>query len=247
MKVTSLEAAQRALHALVRGEASADDVAARIGAPAARLRVVRRMIRGHVTRALEKVFPCVRAHLSPRTWEELAASYYAAHPPTSFELNRAAAAFPGYLAGAIGDQPHREATLAHAELAELEWEALAAYLAPDAEWAGDVGLRINPTLTLLSLDFAVVDVLSAWDGGAKDPPPGLPEAPMPASRLALIWRHPGTLRVRYRWANDDLLFALKVASEGLDPGEAAEAGGHVAELGHRAVAAAVTAGLLAEA
>jgi uncharacterized protein len=244
MTSMSLDATQRTLHALFRDEATVDEVAARVGTSAARLRVVRRMIRGHVRGALQKCFPCVRAHLSPEAWEELVAGYYAAHPPASFELNHAAAAFPDHLARAIAGGEAHDATLAHAELALLEWEALATYLAPDTEHDPDVRFRVNPTLSLLSLDFEVVEVLTAWDGGAVNPPPGLPTSPMPASRIALIWRHPRRHRVRYRWANHDLLFALKIASEGLDPAEAAEAGGHSAVLGLRTVEAAVASGVL---
>jgi hypothetical protein len=240
----SLEAAQRALHALVRDEASPEEIEDAIGAPAARLRVYRRMIRGHVRRALEKCYPAVRAHLSGAAWRELASGYYGDHPPTSFELNHAAAAFPGWLAGQISGDGAPEASPAHVDLAFLEWEALAAYLSAETVPELTTGYAVNPTLSMLSLDYAVVEVLSAWDEGRNEPPPGLPAEPMPSPRVAVIWRHPSRHRVRYRWADDDLLFALKVAHEDLDPGAAALAGGHPPSLGQQAVERAVEAGLL---
>ncbi len=240
----SLEAAQRALHALVRDEASPEEIEEAIGAPAARLRVYRRMIRGHVRRALEKCYPAARAHLSETAWRELASSYYADHPPTSFELNHAAAAFPPWLASQTSAGGAPEAGPAHVDLAFLEWEVLAAYLSAETVPEPATGYAVNPTVSMLSLDYAVIEVLSAWDEGRNEPPPGLPVEPMSSPRVAVIWRHPTRHRVRYRWADDDILFALKVAHEGLDPGAAATAGGHAPSLGEKAVENAINAGLL---
>ncbi len=59
-----------------------------------------------------------------------------------------------------------------------------------------------------------------------------------------MFRHPERHHAAYLRATDDLLFAVKVVHEGLDPAEAAAAMGAPAELAEAAIAQAVGAGLV---
>jgi hypothetical protein len=196
-------------------------------------------VRGHVGTALDKNYPVTRA-LLPDVWQALSDAYFRDVAPTSWELNAAAESFPAWLETRVG---RHEGLLAfHVDLASFEWEQFAAYVSvehvPDpATLSAPVP---NPTASVLQLAHPVAGFIGAWNAGERPAPP----APLASPQLTFLFRHPRTGRVMYQVATDDLLFALKVAAEGLDPVAAAASIGQPPEAARRAMAFAADVGIV---
>ena len=122
-------------------------------------------------------------------------------------------------------------------VARLEWQVFEAYRRPDPERSAASGLgpRVNPTLVTLEPGWRLCPWL------ARSPRAGLPER---GDEVALVWRHPETLRSRYHSATPRHLLALKIVLEEIAVERAAaEAGVDVAEV-EAVLAGAVASGLL---
>lgn len=242
--MTTLRALQAAMHGVLRGETPVDEAAGRLGVDPRRLAVYRDFVRGHVRTALEKNFRVTRALLPTETWEALCAAYFRDLPPAHWELNAAAESFPAWLEQRL-DDGHAGLEPFHVDLAQFEWEEFAAYVHPAEVEPPGPGEppRPNPTLSLVAFGHPVAAFVRAWYAGeraAGDPLPGPLDAPQPTA----FFRHPRTGKVMYQVADDDLLFALKVTHDGLDPAAAARSIGQPGELGERAVARAIELGLV---
>jgi hypothetical protein len=234
----NLQALQATVHRVLRGEVPVEDGAAALGCDARRLRIYREFVRGHVQTALEKNYEITRATLPAPTWEALVEAYFAAFPTAHWELNAAAEPFPAWLETRIG--LHEGLHPFHCELAQFEWEEFAAYSNRAEVPAAVEAPTPNPTLSILQLAHPVAAFVQAWNAGER---PAIP-APLPAPRLTFLFRHPRSGKVMYQDATDDLLFALKVTHEGLDPAAAARAIGAAPELGEQALAVAADVGII---
>ena len=241
--MATLSEVQAALHRAFRGE-GVEGVAAEVGVDPGRLAIYQRFVRGHVDDVLDHDFPMVRALVPEASWQALQDGYFAAHPAGHWELNRAAEAFPGYVAeraagGLTG------VTAFHADLAAFEWEQFVAFVNPEVLPAPEAleAPVLNPTLSVLSLAYPVLALAEAYDADALDPATPIP-GPVDPPEVMLVFRHPTRHFASYLRATDDLLFAVKVVHEGLDPAEAAAAVGATAELAEAAIRKAVDAGLV---
>lgn len=211
----------RTFHEVVRSERSVEAGADALQVDPRRLGIYRNFVRQHVRTALEHHYPTVQALLGESAWERLYEAYVEACPPTSWELNAAAAAFPEFIEERLdSDGP---LSLFHAALARFEWEQYAVNTAPidlpDPATLSEPVL--NPTLSLLQLPFAVVPFVVAFDAGRD---PALPDAD-DAAPLALLFRRPATGNCAYYNGSDTLMFALKVTHDGLSAEAAAAASG----------------------
>jgi hypothetical protein len=216
-----------AVHRVMRGELDARDVPAMSDLRADRLALYAGFVRGHVRTAVEKNHAVLADVLRGPVWEALLAGFFREHPPVSYELNAAAEPFRAFLAGRVAAGAEG-LTPFHVEIAELEWQEWAAY-SSEAEAAVPEGSNVpvlNPTLRILSLDYPVAAFVEAWRravrSGASERPPA-PTAVAP--EVVFVFRDPTSqLAVFYR-ATEPLLFALKVAADGLDVTQAAEISG----------------------
>ena len=105
------------------------------------------------------------------------------------------------------------------DLARLEW---AVHTVKNGEIEIPVAveqLGVNPTVQLLQLSWKNLCSILNSDG---DPPYTNPE---PGEEFVLIWLDPKTLRVKTQPASDEDLLVLKMVVEGIDPQDAAVAGG----------------------
>lgn len=233
---------QAALHRAFRG-GDVDAVASEVGVDPKRLAIYQAFVRDHIDTVLDQDFPMVRTLVPRECWEALLDGYFEGHPATNWELNRAAEAFPAYVAErAAGGL--EGVTAFHADLAAFEWEQLVAFVHPAVmPDPGELDApALNPTLAVLSLAHPVIEVAEAYDDDALDAGFPIPEAVSPPE-VVLVFRHPTRNVTEYLRATDDLLFAVKVVHEGLDPAEAAKAAGATVELAEAAIGQAVEAGL----
>lgn len=211
------------VHAVIRQDLSVDSGAAELGCDPARLAIYRRFIAAHVQSALDKNFTVLKALLGPEAWASLGKRYYAEVPASSWELNEAARPFPAWLAARqeAGDDA---LTAFHVAVASWEWEEFATYVHPAEIPAADslTAPIVNPTLSILELPCPVAAFMAAWLDGARDQP--LP-TPKDGAEVAFLWRRPDTSRVAFHQAVDDLVFAVTVAHQGLDPAVAARENG----------------------
>ena len=245
--MATLSAVQRALHEVLRGATPVAEGAAALGIAPERLGVYARFVRGHVETALRKNFPTLRAILPGEVWARLSDAYFATHPPRAADLNQAAAAFPAFVAGQLdaGWEPTLEPF--HVALAQLEWAEFTTWVHPARVPAVSpaAAATLNPTLTVLELACPVVRWLVAYDAGARDAAAPLPtRAQGPELTLIFRKRVAGEYRVGRYVADDDLLFALKVAHEGLDPAVVALDHGLDLDLARAAMARAIDLGLV---
>lgn len=240
--MATLRQVQALMHRVIREELPVAAGAAELGCDPGRLDIYRRFVAGHVRTALDKNFPVLMTLLGPERWGRLTRAFYAEMPPSSWELNEAARPFPGWLSER--EQAGDEALVPfHVALASWEWEEFATYVheaeipSPDA-LAGPV---VNPTLSILELPCPVAAFMARWVEGCRDLP--LPTRDQGAE-VALLWRRPDTGRVAFHQAIDDLLFAVSVAHQGLDPADAARAHGLPEEAAREAFGRAARMGLV---
>lgn len=222
-----LNALQHLLHRMFRDEVSVGEVAERLGSDPRRLAIYHRFVHTHVRQALAANFPATLAALGEPASEALQAAYFEAHAPPDWNLDHAAAAFPDFLEARAAD-PFAVA------LARLEWE-VAEVTRTDTE----PGSGLNATLSVLQSPFPLVAWLADFHAGR---PAGA--RPAAAPELALIFRHPSRDTGCHYAASDDLLFALKVTHDGLDPMDAARAAGLDPDAAAAAMARAREIGLV---
>lgn len=189
-------------------------------------------VHGHVRVTLERVFEVTRDALPAGTWSTLVGRFYDTRPAAAYEINQLAAGFPALLAeaGDLDLPPWLPA------LARLEWALFAAHTAPVELPTTVERLTLNPTAEALE---------HAWRLCAyREAPPPRTAPPAPGDEVALVWRHPRTLRSHYMAANARTLLAVKLAAEGIAPEDAAAAGGVPVDNVHTAIAEHVGHGLL---
>lgn len=238
----TLRETQRALVACFRGESSVEAAAETLGVDPARLAIYARMVEGHVRQAVAATFPETLSALDPAVRPALDAAFYDAHPPSGWSLDAAAVPFPGFLEGYL---PGRVSETDAAFLVELaRFEAVLAEVALDATVeaagappAGDGPFELNPTLIAVEVEHPLVEWLVAAPRPATLPPRG-------PARTALVFRHPVRDTACFQTATDDLLFALKIAADGLDPDDAARAAGLPIDAARAALANALALGLV---
>lgn len=223
----TLAEVQKTVHDALLGRLDVADAATRLGVSAERLALYARLVGAHRQRVLVKNHPVLRSILPERAWADLVQGYLSECPASERELNASVASFPEWLESRIGFTD--SLTLFHADLAAAEWELVSAWLHP-ADWAASTGAvpRVNPTLAVLELSHPVARFLADPERRSAIPAPG--------REVLLVWRHPARHSVVYRSADDRLLFALKVAQEGLSVSEAVLASG-LAEATVRAILA----------
>ncbi len=234
---------QAMVHGVLRQETPVETGALMLGCDPDRLAIYRRFVDGHIKKVLAKDYRITRSILPPDVWQRLVDDYFHERPASSWELNAACEAFPGFLAerqeaGARAVEPF------HVALARYEWERFATYMhlarVPDAS---DLDApTLNPTLSILELTCPVVAFVMRWNAGEHDPTAPLPTVEQGPERV-LMFRSAAD-SVCYPVANDDLLFALKVTYEGLDPIATAEAAGLPADLARAAMDEARRIGLV---
>lgn len=201
-----------------------------LDAPPARVALYAEFVFAHVRVVLEKLYPAVRAALPAATWDDVVARYYALRPArVHYEVNHAGEGFPAHLEQA--DVPDFVPALAR-----LEWTIFTVHRSTTEVPAAVDRLTLNPTVETAE---------HAW-GLCAFADPASPRATPPAAgdEVAVVWRHPVTRLARFMPANARTLLAVKLASEGLDPREAAEAGGVPLERVEQAIAEHVGHGLL---
>ncbi len=187
-----------------------------------RLALYARFIASHPRGMLEKNFPLTRRALGAEAWEGLVTRFVSEHPPQSWELNRAAAAFADFLErrrneGATLIAPFIP-SLARFEHTEFSvWSSEAEVPLPGSVEAP----APNPTLEVLAHPFRLVPfVLAALhsnDGALSEPEAG--------EETVLMWRHPVTHRTRFRSAEPGALLALKLVVEAIPLDRAAAEAG----------------------
>lgn len=202
-----------------------------LDAPPGRVALYAEFVFGHVRVVLEKLYPAVRAALPDATWQALVTRFYALRPARHYEVNHVGEAFPSLLEDARSTLPDFVPALAR-----LEWTIFCVH-----RGATEVPTRVDR----LTLNPTVETVEHAWGLCAfADPASPRTTAPAPGDEVAIIWRHPVTRLARFLPANARTLLAVKIAAEGLDPRDAADAGGVPLARVEEAIAEHVAHGLL---
>jgi hypothetical protein len=185
--------------------------------------VYARFVRQHVRTVLEKNFTVLAELLPPARWNQLVDGYFTSQPSHHWELNANAEAFPDFVLQQAS-LPGSALTGLHAELALLEWQEFVVFTAPDRWPTAPAGRWVlNPTLALLQFSFPVSAFVTAWRASPPEHRPAPPDEEAPET--VMLFRHPETERVVFHRADEPLLFAFKVAHDGLSPEQAAQATG----------------------
>ena len=212
------------MHALLRGTLSAEQAAASLGVSVERIAIYQTFVRDHVRTLLEKNYEITARIAGPDAWQALVNRFFETRPARHYELNANGESLLGLLDDCIAE---RRADFGpfHRELAELEWTEWRVY-ADRAEMPEPSHLErvtLNPTLVVLSLSWPVSGFVQAWraadDAAAHRPP--LPEGPEPEQ--VFVYRSRGL--ARFIRADERLLFAFKIAHDGLTVAEAARLSG----------------------
>ena len=191
-------------------------------APPHRVALYGRFVRFHVRDTLEKIYPLLRAGVGPERWEQLVEGYTATRPARHFEMNQLGEAFPAFVADVTVAQGLPEFIPA---LARFEWADWAVYASPERLPERVERLTVNPTLTVLQHPFRLSAYVRAKGNGP---------APAVGDEMVFLWRHPHQLNTWFRPAHERVLLVVKMAMEGLSPGDVAAATG-VAEADVRQV------------
>lgn len=182
-------------------------------APPTRVEIYGRFVRFHVREVLEKLYPLTRENAGPEHWERLVEGYTATRPARHFEMNQLGEAFPAFVADMMVVQGLPEFIPA---LARFEWADWAVYSSMEQVPERVERLTVNPTLTVLQHPFQLCAYVRANGKGA---------APAVGDEMALLWRHPRELKTWFMAAHERALLVVKMAVEGLSPGDVAAATG----------------------
>jgi len=210
-------------HRFLRGSIPLDVAAETLCVPSSRLAVYHRFVRSHIEQTLRKNYAAVCALVGDKTWRDLVDRYFYRYPARDYELNVNAAAFCGFLAE-LAAESERGISPFIAQLALLEWHEFVVFAAADeAVDPGSGALQMNPTLVILEFDYPVATFLDAFREAQRmgTAPPRVDEVQRP--ERVLVFRHPETQLACFYSADDDLLFALKLAHEGVSCAVAAKA------------------------
>lgn len=201
-------------------------------APPQRVALYGKFVRFHVREALEKLYALTRVSVGSERWEQLVEGYTARRPARHFEINQLGDAFPSFVADVAGAQGLPEFAPA---LARFEWADWAVYASLEQVPERVERLTVNPTLTVLQHPFRLCAYVRAKGEGP---------APAAGDEMAFLWRHPQQLKTFFMPATDRALLVVKMAVDGLSPGDVAAATG-VAEADVRqAVEESVREGLV---
>ncbi len=192
---------QRALLAVVRGEASAGALAEALGQPERRVAVYRDFVRGHVAGILAKLYPFALAVVGAHG-DRLVEDFMREHPPRHRDLNLAGEPWPAYLDA----QGHAFA----ASVAQLEWEMFVAAVHPAVIEATEHA-TLNPTLTLFEQHFPAVQFLVAHATPVAEA--ALPER-LPTPQVVMVYRRAGSHVVAFRVLDAAAAHAITCLSEG---------------------------------
>lgn len=211
------------MHALLRGELSPEQAAASLGAPVERVAIYQDFVRDHVRTLLEKNYQVTAEVMGSGAWEALVRRFFETRPARHYELNANAEALVELIDECIA-RGSDEIVPFHRDLATLEWTEWLVY-ADRAEMPEPSRLDravLNPTLVILSLAWPVSGFVQAWRA-AKDAAtrPPLPSAPDPEQ--VFVYRDRGL--ARFVRADPGLLFAFKIAHDGLTVAQAADLSG----------------------
>jgi hypothetical protein len=182
-------------------------------APHPRVALYGKFVRFHVRDTLEKLYPLTRASVEPERWEQLVEGYTATRPARHFEINQLAEGFPALVADVAVAQGLPEFLPA---LARFEWTDWAVYASQEQVPERVERLTVNPTLTVLQHPFKLCAYVRAKAGGAP---------PAAGDEMVFLWRHPHQLNTWFIPATDRVLLVVKMAVEGLSPGDVAAATG----------------------
>jgi len=221
----SLHETFEAMHRLLRGEITPAEAAARLGCEEARIALYPEFVLDHVRDVLQKNFSALVSLFSAEQWEVIVREYFRTNPPDHYEMNANAARFTGFL-HQMAEQGRFGIGEFHLELAEVEWLEWVAFSSPK-RIPGPAEIEepiLNPTLTVLELNFPVAEYLRTWEEErAKGFPGGVPQVPEEEKGgIVFVFRHPGTHEAQVRRASDPELFAFKVIHEGIPLAQAAE-------------------------
>ncbi len=181
------------------------------GAARERLAIYADFVHHHVEDTLAKVHPRTKV-AAGEGWAPLVAAWYSRRPAKSFEINALTEGFHALV---------EERTPSHGiawlgALARLEWTEVAVFSAQVEVPASTPAVSLNPTLEALEHPWRLVPFRMAAV---------TPAAPEAGHEVALLWRHPRTLKVNFLAANARALLAIKLAAEGTSTDEAARQGG----------------------
>jgi hypothetical protein len=221
----SLQETFEAMHRLLRWEITPAEASARLGCEEGRIALYPEFVLDHVRNILEKNFSALASLFSADEWDGIVREYFRTNPPDHYEMNANAARFPGFLHRMV-EQGRVGIAEFHLELAEVEWLEWVAFSSPK-KIPGPAEIEepiLNPTLTVLELNFPVAEYLRTWEGErAKGFPGGVPPVPEgEKGGIVFVFRHPGTHEAHVLRARDPELFALKVVQEAIPLNQAAE-------------------------
>ena len=216
------------MHRLLRREISPAEASARLGCEEARIAPYPEFVLDHVRDILLKNFSVLAGLFAAEEWEAIVREYFQAHPPDHYERNANAAHFPSFL-HAMAREGHFGIGEFHLELAEVEWQEWVAFSSPKRiPLSTEIqGPALNPTLTVLDLDFPVVTYMRIWE---KERATGFPHGvpPVPGEKngeIAFVFRHPQRQEAVVQRTRDTDLFAFKVIHDGIPLHQAAEEAG----------------------
>lgn len=182
-------------------------------APPKRVALYGKFVRFHVRETLEKLYALTWASVGPERWEQLVEGYTARRPAWHFELNQLGDAFPSFVADVAVAQGLPEFAPA---LARFEWADWTVYASLEQIPERVERLTVNPTLTVLQHPFQICAYVRAKGAGP---------APAAGDEMAFLWRHPHQLKTWFMPATDRALLVVKMAVDGLSPGDVAAATG----------------------
>lgn len=230
MSPPSMLESMRAMHQLLRGEATPEATGQALGgAPPERLAAYQSFVRGHIEGVLTKAFPTLAELVGHCAWHALGRAFFTEVPPGDYELNGCAEAFPGWLETRIA-AGESDLSEFHVELAELHLAEFAAF-ADEARMPAPAELEapaLNPTLRILEFTFPIAEYVARWRRRDQEGEPEVPTEPDP--QRVFVFREAGGLRHRFQRADDRQLFAFKVVHDGTSIAAAAAAAGASEEL-----------------
>ena len=221
----SLHETFQTMHRLLRREITAAEAAAGLGCEESRIALYPEFVLAHVRDILAKNFSALAGLIPAEDWEGVVREYFRTNPPDHYEMNANAARFPGFL-HRMAEQGRFGIGEFHLELAEVEWLEWVAFSSPKRipAPAEIEEPTLNPTLSVLKLNFPVAEYLNAWEearaGGFPAGCPSVPEEQ--GGGIVFVFRHPGTHEAHVRRATDPELFAFKVVQGAIPLAQAAE-------------------------